>query len=253
MNRKYHWPETQDQRRKIGTDQTAAPALRPAALQDSAPYRGNDLERSPRVSDVQFDERLPAPSCRRRGRSPSSRTRVLSGRSSQTCCGDCVTRRRVLMGTPICRPTSNFCGSTPSPVPAPLQLEPTSNSCLHGSPYEPDDLRLKNFQPQQAAARPPSPSGQGAGHARLCSKLSTAWPGLMCPATAVDFLGQIAVSTFLREVAAARIPRPVATSPRRKAWLKEELDAWRLSRRVSADGLASPDEPRREPAPRARP
>jgi hypothetical protein len=59
MNGKYHPPETQDQRRKIGTDQTAAPAPGPAALQDSAPYRGNDLQRSPRVSDVQFDERRP--------------------------------------------------------------------------------------------------------------------------------------------------------------------------------------------------
>jgi hypothetical protein len=33
------------------------------------------------------------------------------------------------MGTPICRPTSNFCGRIPSPISAPLQLESTSRGC----------------------------------------------------------------------------------------------------------------------------
>jgi hypothetical protein len=50
MSRKYYWPETQDQRRKIGTDRPTAPAPEAADLQDSAPDRRNDLERPPGFS-----------------------------------------------------------------------------------------------------------------------------------------------------------------------------------------------------------
>jgi hypothetical protein len=54
MNRKYHPPETQDQRRKIGTDQPTPPAPDAAALQDSAPYSGNDLEFEGRPPGTEF-------------------------------------------------------------------------------------------------------------------------------------------------------------------------------------------------------
>jgi hypothetical protein len=60
MNRRYDPPETQDQRRQIGTDQTAALAPEAAAPRDSAPDRGDDHERPSGLSEGQFHDRSPA-------------------------------------------------------------------------------------------------------------------------------------------------------------------------------------------------
>lgn len=61
----------------------------------------------------------------------------------------------------------------------------------------------------------------------------SAWPGLLSEELAAYYCGQMSIALFRREVAAGRLPQPVALTPGRIAWVLEELDAWRLSRRMT--------------------
>lgn len=52
-----------------------------------------------------------------------------------------------------------------------------------------------------------------------------AWPRGMRDEIAAAYVG-LSLTTFLREVAAGKAPRPTWITKGRKIWLKEKLDAW---------------------------
>jgi hypothetical protein len=106
MNRRYDPPETQDHRRQIGTDQTAALAPEAAAPEIARRTAATITSARQGCPKGNSTTGLPPPYCRRRRGSSSSWTRAPSRESSKTRCVDCVTRRRALMTE--CRLTPNF-------------------------------------------------------------------------------------------------------------------------------------------------
>ena len=246
MNRKYRRPETEAPRR-------LAPTSEAADIHGTAPDRGDDLEHAPGLSDGQFHQWPPGTEL------PLARKEFEFGdrRCFREELVDALCRLRDAPGSADAYPNLSayieLLREDTEPYFRTSAGRTDVEQLLDESPDDRDGMHLKSFRRQQAAARRWAQSDQSAGHSLRSIKLPTAWPGLMCEAMAAYYLGQIAVSTFRREVAAARIPQPVAISPRRKAWLKEELDAWLMSRRASANGLVALDEPRRRPAPRTKP
>jgi hypothetical protein len=52
------------------------------------------------------------------------------------------------------------------------------------------------------------------------------WPPAMCEEWAAAYVGQLSVSAFRTEVKAGRIAAAVQLTAGRKAWLREDLDAY---------------------------
>lgn len=52
------------------------------------------------------------------------------------------------------------------------------------------------------------------------------WPAALCEEWAAAYVGQLSVGTFRTEVKAGRMPKPIAISNGRVAWLTKELDAY---------------------------
>lgn len=67
------------------------------------------------------------------------------------------------------------------------------------------------------------------------------WPRGLREELAAEYVG-LAPSTFRREVGARRAPRPVALTPGRQVWLREDLDAYldRLAGRPAASPHVNP-------------
>ncbi|GAB0113729.1 hypothetical protein AcidC75_12530 [Acidisoma sp. C75] len=60
--------------------------------------------------------------------------------------------------------------------------------------------------------------------ARLIANLP-AWPRSLGEALAAAYVG-LSVSSLRSEVSAGRAPKPIRLTQKRRAWLREDLDAW---------------------------